>query len=269
MALVAWQKFITDAAGNIIDGAEVRVYDPGTTTKNAIYQDRAGNTQWSNNVALSDANGLVLLYVANGRYDIEVTKGSSTVLYEDVLLSEIQALDVGKTIGDIPQYEDDGNGNPVLDAAALHKGALVTIDSNQSIPDVTFAFISWDSQAYDTDGIWDSGDPTKLIVPSNVKKVRLSCGLRWADAASSSNEYFTMIDKNRGSAGDGPNFIGGTSTWYGSDGGGRAAEVVITPVVNVNPGDHFTVSVQQKSGGSLSLQSVNTWFSMEIVEYTH
>src|SRR5712692_2860088 len=65
----------TDAAGNILAGATVNVYQPGTSTPvvGTIYSDTA-LTQTLTNPLTTDGNGSILFYMAAGQdVDLRVT----------------------------------------------------------------------------------------------------------------------------------------------------------------------------------------------------
>jgi hypothetical protein len=54
------------------------------------------------------------------------------------------------------------------------RGALLRRSTDFSVGATgTYVAVSWQSAAYDSDGFWDAGQPTRLTVPAGVTKVRL------------------------------------------------------------------------------------------------
>ncbi len=141
------------------------------------------------------------------------------------------------------------------------RGALVKKTATQTVPNATHVRIAWEAQGYDTDAIWSpSPNPTYLVVPSGVTRVRLSANVAWSSNANG-DRYFLLF-KN-GSlmseyalyARDNPNS------------NGIFAQPGIGPVIPVNGGDYFELDLYQTSGATLSIgDHAGTWAAMEIIE---
>jgi hypothetical protein len=44
--------------------------------------------------------------------------------------------------------------------------------------------ILWDATEFDTESLWDSGNPSRLTVPGGVSRVRLLGNVRWQSSAT-------------------------------------------------------------------------------------
>jgi hypothetical protein len=83
------QKYIDSVqgeTGTAISGATVRIYDTGTTTLAPIYSNNSGSSKA--NPMTTDDDGMFEFYAADGRYDINVTYGTTTKTISDVLLED-------------------------------------------------------------------------------------------------------------------------------------------------------------------------------------
>lgn len=85
MSKAVWQQVITDAAGNVVRGASVRVTLPGSSTLSALTTDRAGLVPLDNPFPADD-DGFARFYVDQGRYDVRVTYASSSRTHVNVCL---------------------------------------------------------------------------------------------------------------------------------------------------------------------------------------
>jgi hypothetical protein len=52
------------------------------------------------------------------------------------------------------------------------------------VADSTDTVIPWDATEFDTEGFWDSGNPSRLTVPSGMSRVRLLGNVRWPGASA-------------------------------------------------------------------------------------
>lgn len=85
MALPAFNRTIVDDAGNILAGASVEVRLRSTLNLASIFSDRDGAVGISNPTT-ADSNGFVQFYVAAGRYRVTATDGSTTLIWDDVVI---------------------------------------------------------------------------------------------------------------------------------------------------------------------------------------
>lgn len=143
-------------------------------------------------------------------------------------------------------------------------GAHVYRSAAQTISNQVFTFISWDTENYDTDSIWSSSDPTKLVVPSGVTRVRLNAGVRWADKSGTTSEYGTWFNKNKTEASAETGITGyNFAHWSRADTYGHCGYSFASPVIPVVGGDFFKLVVYQNTGGALT---VNAWMAMELIQ---
>lgn len=83
--MIKYQDVVLDPQGNVVSGASVTIYNTGTLVKPTIYSDE-GVTE-SANPLTSSATGSFSFYVADGDYDIVITKaGFTTVTRADTTI---------------------------------------------------------------------------------------------------------------------------------------------------------------------------------------
>lgn len=113
--------------------------------------------------------------------------------------------------------------------------------ANQSIPSATWTAVEWDTDTEVVSGSWDVGDPTKITVPPDATRMRLTVKSGWGNTTG--NGRYVRIDKNGGTANG-----GGLDIRSGLNESGSS---IITDWENVTPGDYFEVRVLQNTGGNL------------------
>lgn len=98
----------------------------------------------------------------------------------------------------------------------------------------------------------------RIVVPATAKRVRLIASIAWA--ANTTGIRLIQIKKN-GSEGRGlPNSRANATSTAATN------QNVSTAPIDVVPGDYFTISVSQNSGGALNITTADpTWVSMEIL----
>src|SRR4029077_20912322 len=80
-----YQNVAQDALGNIVQGMTVSVFFTGTQTLAPIFSDNVGTVKV--NPTTTDSLGNFFFYVANGRYDVQLTKaGLPTTNFTDILI---------------------------------------------------------------------------------------------------------------------------------------------------------------------------------------
>lgn len=159
---------------------------------------------------------------------------------------------------------DKLDGKHATDFSRKFGGAHVYRSAAQTISNQVFTFISWDTENYDTDSIWSSSDPTKLVVPSGVTRVRLNAGVRWADKSGTTSEYGTWFNKNKTEASAETGITGyNFAHWSRADTYGHCGYSFASPVIPVVGGDFFKLVVYQNTGGALT---VNAWMAMELIQ---
>lgn len=143
------------------------------------------------------------------------------------------------------------------------------VSRSSDITGITWPIVvSWQTENIDTDGIWSVGDPTKLIVPAGVSKVRLT-GSAAFEVLSAAGSLNLSIRKNMtGTGGEtvlqqgANNFRHAATTGFAGD-----DRTVMTPVVSVVPGDFFDLRINANmTGMDQIIAGIRTWFEMEIIE---
>ena len=132
--------------------------------------------------------------------------------------------------------------------------------STQAIPTGTPTILSWAAATLlaTTDGAFAVGEPTKLTVPADVTKVRVSCSVLFA--LNTTGYRQVRILKN------GSDFQGYINDREIATTSVGTVITASTPMLTVEPGDDFTVEVTQNSGGDLDVTASNgVWFAMEFI----
>jgi len=133
------------------------------------------------------------------------------------------------------------------------KGAVLRETGDQSIPDTTITILEWDGVDFDTDGFFDSEEPTRITIPAGIKKVRLHF---YARTGAGGGQLWAYITKN------GESGSGGRYGWLTSSGDNSVA---ISEIVEVNAGDYFE-AVIRIDGGPENLFEERSHFSVEVIE---
>ncbi|MFN4282370.1 MAG: hypothetical protein ACK4NA_07005 [Alphaproteobacteria bacterium] len=138
------------------------------------------------------------------------------------------------------------------------RGALVRRTANFSVSTTgAYVPIPWQSAVYDSDALWDAGQPTRLTVPAGVTKVRLTGNIEWQTSPTS---QLVEIRMNGGAVVGGGSFI-----VRGDSGYSNQMRNIASAVLPVVAGDWFELAVFVSASGELrSLE--RTWFALEVVE---
>jgi hypothetical protein len=143
------------------------------------------------------------------------------------------------------------------------KGALLQIDSDFTLVDVTTTTIDWGSATYDVGGWFSSGAVSRLTVPAGVTKVRVSSNLAMT-AWGTGVRFIGFLQKN------GADVRGGSFSDMTGDPNNQVAINLTSAVLNVVPGDYFEIRAFQDSAGNETLGPASrgeyNWFSIEAVE---
>ena len=143
--------------------------------------------------------------------------------------------------------------------AAKFTGTLVRLyNSAQSIANCSQTIITFNDIVYNELGAFNAGAPTKLTVPTGVTKVQVYAFSRWA--INSTGIRLLIILKNTDYAG---------GLYVTNPATDRTENTIISPILNVTPGDYFTVSVYQSSGGALDFAgdaNITPYFCMMKVD---
>lgn len=127
--------------------------------------------------------------------------------------------------------------------------------------------VSWQEEGIDTDGIWSIGDPTKLVVPAGVTKVRLFTSVQLEDTATAGSGLVVIRKNLTGTGTDTVTQQGAIHSRQSTSGFSGDYLVAETPVLEVVAGDFFDVRVNVNMVGTDQILATNrSWFQMEIVE---
>lgn len=138
-------------------------------------------------------------------------------------------------------------------------GVLVSLASPLTIGNNSETAVTWPTPIYDDLTFWSSGAPTRLTIPSNVSRIRISCQTTWDNQTSGDRKM--RVVKNGADEGNGlpamrlPSAGSGDVTALNAAGG----------VVNVTAGDYLQLLVIQDRGANLDLRATNTWMQIEVV----
>ena len=140
MALPIFQRTVTNSAGDVIEGAQVSVFDESTGLPSTIYSNREGTAALPNPF-LTGSDGLASFYAQQGEYRISVSSvaGSVTWRYQPL----IGTLDEGAAVLQAGIYAQNAlaSANAAIDArdvaigAANYKGPWEGKTSSGSIGD--------------------------------------------------------------------------------------------------------------------------------------
>ncbi|RQP08924.1 MAG: hypothetical protein EAS51_13270 [Microbacteriaceae bacterium] len=125
-------------------------------------------------------------------------------------------------------------------------------------------FYAWDAIAYDTDGFFSVAQSSRFTIPPGVKKVRLAAQSVLGSNAVASGFYYS-IQKNGGGFDYAPILnIRQNNSGYGDN---RA--FLVSPVIEVEPGDYFELRVNSGNSASATVTvpaDAGAWFGIEVVE---
>lgn len=150
------------------------------------------------------------------------------------------------------------NSGIVNRALLPFRGALLRRTANFSVSTTgTYVAIPWQSAAYDSDGFWDVGQPTRLAVPAGITKVRLVGNIEWQ---TSPTNQLVEIRKNGSTV-----LGGGAVIMRGDSGYSNQMRNLTSAVLPVSTGDRFELAVYVGTGGTLQGLE-RTWLAIEVVE---
>ena len=191
-------------------------------------------------------------YTLTGADYIAVESGGNTRV---VTLNEVSSLLLGQTAND--------RVTDAVTCAVTHLNAgATTLDidltgNSGGLP------LAWSSVSIDTDSIWSVGNPTRLTVPANVTRVQLTFSCTSVLLPSEVTKLFSI--RKNGETGKGV-----AAGWEsGEDGDSEKSVCLVSPILDVIPGDYFEVFVSDTNEGTASVYThVSTYFCMQAVERT-
>ena len=136
-------------------------------------------------------------------------------------------------------------------------GAMLQLEQNYVLPPKTYMPIPWSKVTYNNAEFWDSNNPTRLVVPKGITKVRVAGNVLWDSNAT--GQRMLRILKN------GTYSLGLPYT--------RDVAISTAPqngtsgVIPVKEGDYFEFEAFQDSGADRQFRAdPYTWFSIEAIE---
>lgn len=121
--------------------------------------------------------------------------------------------------------------------------------------------VTWQSAKYDTAGIWDAANPTRLTVPAGASLVRVFARLRRANLTSSSSNFIHIRKNGLDVQGSTPFTIRTPSSVPTT----RRHYQVRTGVLAVTPGDYFELYLNTSQAlSTLNGQIIAEGTSMEL-----
>lgn len=152
---------------------------------------------------------------------------------------------------------NSNNAETIVSERGEHIGAMIQLEENVIIPMRKYMPIPWSKVAYNNAEFWDSSNPTRLVVPKGITKVRISGNVLWDSNAT--GQRMLRILKN------GTYSVGLPYT--------RDVAISTAPqngtsgVIPVKEGDYFEFEAFQDSEGDRQFRAdPYTWFSIEAVE---
>lgn len=185
----------------------------------------------------------------------ELPLGGPLVGADMVEIQTSAGVSVRVTLSDLASYLLASTA--IIPANLPWRGARASLDAAMSATAPTL--VAFNKEDIDTDGIWSFAQPTKLIVPAGVTKVRLTAKIEGQTTTGSFSLGLLLYKNNVEAA----RFVGQR---HASITGGNSANVgsFTSGVLSVVAGDEFEIYAE----GSYTSIAAGSFFEMEIVEYT-
>lgn len=167
-----WQSFITDSSGNVQPGAQITVFDAGTSNLSTIYSSLTGAPR--SNPFNAGSDGLARFYAEPARYRIQAQVGSYIAVFDDVDLSQkalrddLSEPDGFKLVGGLSNAATRAVQASVNDATA---GRVLTVGAfglgrGPSSPSVNVEYSSFDDLV--TTGYFYASGVSAANAPTNA-----------------------------------------------------------------------------------------------------
>ena len=136
-------------------------------------------------------------------------------------------------------------------------GAMLQLEQNYTLPPRTYTEIPWTKVVYNNAEFWDSNNPTRLVVPKGITKVRVSGNALW-DSNATGLRMLRILKNGTYSLGLPYTRDVAIST---------APQNGTSGVIPVKEGDYFEFEAFQDSEGDRQFRAdPYTWFSIEAIE---
>jgi hypothetical protein len=141
------------------------------------------------------------------------------------------------------------------------RGALINLSAN--LTGLTFPVVpvAFNTEVYDTDGLFDPGIPGTFTIPAGIEWARLSCGIRLPDNGGAGSMFLGIYKNNEASIPNGVNTVRNSNSGYIENAG-----TCITPWIPVEEDDYFTVRVNRNGLGNPTaiVAGWQTFFHIEV-----
>lgn len=134
---------------------------------------------------------------------------------------------------------------PVVGTSEARSRLLRTTD--QAVADSTWTLLTWDDADIDEGSAYDSGNPSRLIVPLGMTQAEIGLRISWA--VSSTGKRHVQVRRNSGGSQSGGTAECG-DVRFAAD---QSAACLASGPIDVTAGDYFEVFVWQSSGGASSI----------------
>ena len=143
-------------------------------------------------------------------------------------------------------------------------GAMVSKDSNQSIPNNTEADLTWETVNYDTDNWFGSSGDTFFTVPVGVRYVRITCHSSWDTDADGYRQL--ALEKSIDGGAFTVVYPGASVMRTVPPPGIEDSAALVSNVLPTNSGDRWQIQVKHTAGAPLNYRtSVGVSFSIQAV----
>ncbi len=148
-----------------------------------------------------------------------------------------------------------------LGADDFARGTTAVVTTAISPATSTATVLNFDSAPVNSDGMWVVGAPSRITIPENVTRVRLTGQVTFNGHASGIRKVSILKNGGAGYAGHAEAIVPTAGAAYSQ------AVNVSTGVINVVAGDYFELQCLQDTGGALALTVGQhfTWLTLEVL----
>lgn len=189
---------------------------------------------------------LIIVSAANAARDVVLKHGTGNIQMRNGADYTLDTADKALILVYVSGNWVDASGESYESS-----GARAYVNSALNIPTASSTMVAFDTEAYDTDGYWNSGDATKLVVPTNGRYLIVG---NVSFPSGGGTLRFAKIFIN-GSTVIGSHHVAPVS--------GAETAVNVSALAVLNAGDYVTLQVYQDSGGNLDVQAYYTALAVE------
>lgn len=164
-------------------------------------------------------------------------------------------------LADVVQYLQDEFEAISRAMSERQAGVLVKKAADQTTADyTTAAAVTWNTEEYEIGGAWhdNSTNPSRITVPSGYRRIRATAQI--AISSHTADTWIAVEIRKNGSS-----FVGGPAqkTEVGATDG---FVNLVSPPLEVNPGDYFETFLQVESDNSITVTAARSWMAVEAIE---